>query len=178
MKKGLILLICILFVLVPRTARAQEETPEDDIDATLSTVIRGLDLDAMEQNLYQSELAQRILGGSDLASIIARTARGEGAFKVWDILEALLSGFLTALKENLLLVLQLLAIAMLLALLGAVGPSVLSGGSGTDIPLCGVSAFGVAVGQRPNAIPGHRPAGHRPADRRDGSRIPPCSSRC
>ena len=48
-------------------------------------------------------------------------------FNAWNILQALLSKFLKALREDMLLILQLLAIALIMALLGAVGPSVLSG---------------------------------------------------
>jgi len=130
MKKRWILFIAVLLLLLPLChagAAGTEPEGDKDFNATLDKVVHGLDLNKVEESLNNSDLAKNIFGSTDLATIIANTSKGIATYNAWDILKAIFSKFIQALRQNLVLVLQFLAIALIMALLGAVGPTVLSG---------------------------------------------------
>ncbi len=130
MKKYLIFIVAIVLLTTPfgtSFASASLENKDDPFDATLNKIVQGLDLDHLSSSLGDSELAQDIFGHEDIGTILSNISRGISTYNAWDILKALFSRFMDAMRGNLLLVLQFLAIAVIMALLGAVGPTVLSG---------------------------------------------------
>ena len=131
MKRCMILMLSLLLLLLPTGFAAAEPMRDNDndgeIDATLTRIIQGLDLDNLNDQLNNSDLAQKIFGHTDIGTIISNISRGVSTYNASDILKALFSRFMDAMKGNLLLVLQFLAIAIIMSLLGAVGPTVLSG---------------------------------------------------
>ncbi len=131
MKRCLILILAVIMMLTPLgisfAAPYRDNDNDEEIDATLTKIIQGLDLDNFNDQLNKSDLAKNIFGHTDINTIISNISRGVSTYNAWDILKALFSRFMDALKGNLLLVLQFLAIAIIMALLGAVGPTVLSG---------------------------------------------------
>ena len=81
----LALLFCLVLCVPIGAVHAQGEDTnqqndaqqtDEDFDATLSTVIRGLDLDSMEQSLYQSDLAKEILGHAESGRTDHRNGKG------------------------------------------------------------------------------------------------------
>ena len=130
MKKYLILILAFLFLSVPfgtGFASASLENGDDQFDATLNKIVQGLKLDNLSDSLGQNELAQELFAHEDIGTILKNISKGISTYNAWDILKALFSRFMDAMRGNLLLVLQFLAIAVIMALLGAVGPTVLSG---------------------------------------------------
>lgn len=142
MKRAMCLVACALLLLWPahcanaseaeaeEPAQQQEQTQqqaEEEFEWQLSQTLSGLQLGELESHYRQDELAKSILGGANLRTLIESAARGESTFDVLDILKALGGRFVNALRGNLLLLLQLVVLAVLMSLIGAVGPDVLSG---------------------------------------------------
>jgi stage III sporulation protein AE len=122
-----LLLLLILFTPISALASPAPPGEGDEFQVTLQYVIQGLDLEKLDESLEQSDLGRELFANRELSSLIAGLAKGETVLNAWDILKSLFSRFIKSLQANLLLVLQFLSIAIVMALLGSVGPSVLSG---------------------------------------------------
>ena len=141
MKRAMCLALCALLLLCPmHCARANEAEPEapaqqeqtqeqaeEEFEWQLSKTLSDLQLSELQRQYQEDDLAKEILGNGSLRSLIESAARGEGALNALDILKTLGSRFVRALRGNLLLLLQLVVLAVLMSLIGAVGPEILSG---------------------------------------------------
>ena len=160
--------ILMLLLLTPATAFAQEEqspaqtpTPEEyqqaeeqaqqEFEEDYANMLNGLDFSSLDQRLQDDSLAQGILGSGTIRDLVDKAARGELDMDAGGMLQAIGSLFFSQIRAHLYIILEFVALAVLMSLMGAVGPKVLSG---EVSELCSFIAYLVAIGFAVHSLSG------------------------
>lgn len=156
MKKKMLVLLAVLCLLPVGTVRAEEEgapptqsaepadqgVSEEEFETELQNTLQELDLYELQQGLDGDDLAQQILGGGSFNDAIIALGKGENKLDILSILSIFGKGFVSALRSNLNLMVQLILLCCVMSLLGAIGPRVLSG---EVAEVCGFLSYALAV---------------------------------